>query len=134
MCSSEWEGNTHKPCQDAWFVVEGCLDTIAVVGIEVQIQHPRVVFPQGGGNRDSRVVVDAESGRSITQGMVQIPLVSVRPIEQDVRVAFRVFGGAGFPAPDPGRALDLSTPGAFRRPQPDEYSMAKGQHGNQTCT
>jgi hypothetical protein len=57
--------------QDAWFVVEGGLDTIAMVRIEVQIQHACLAFAQGGGNCDSRVVVNAKTGGAGRQGVVE---------------------------------------------------------------
>src|SRR5438105_283738 len=64
-------GLMNGECQDAWFVVKRGLDAIAVVGIEVEVQHACLSFAQRGGNRDGRVVVDAESGGLVTQGMVE---------------------------------------------------------------
>src|SRR3954453_20762118 len=57
--------------QDAWFIVESCLDAIAMVGIEVEIQHACLAFAHRGGNRDGRVVVDAKAVCAISRGVVE---------------------------------------------------------------
>jgi hypothetical protein len=57
--------------QDAWFVVESGLHTIAMVRVEVQIQHACLAFAQGGGNCDGRVVVNAKTGGAGRQGVVE---------------------------------------------------------------
>jgi hypothetical protein len=90
----------HGEGEDVGAVIEGFLDAVAVVGVEVEEGDPRVFFQESETAKD-RVVDVAESGGFAGEGVVE----AAGEIESDIGlggiegVGGRE-GGAGGPSPD----------------------------------
>ncbi len=67
---------------DAWVVEVDCLDTVAVVDVEVEVEHAQP-GSAGEGDRERRVVVDAEPAGVFAHGVVE----AAAGVERVLRVA-----------------------------------------------